>query len=123
MERDGGVVTADDLQGLGAYEVVCQLFAQGTTQAPATGRTRSADATALRRPFPSSLLPIHLWAAAGGGREGLSGTASSAQVPTTLGGAADRGGRHDDSTPVESSRTPRYHLIATGAAANLPTTL
>jgi hypothetical protein len=54
MEREmGGVVTADDLQGLGAYEVVCQLFAAGSTQAPATGRTRPlppplSDARSLR---------------------------------------------------------------------------
>jgi hypothetical protein len=54
MEREmGGVITADDLQGLGAYEVVCQLFAAGTTQAPATGRTRPlppqlSDANSLR---------------------------------------------------------------------------
>jgi hypothetical protein len=34
------VLTADDLSGLGPYEVVCQLFAGGMTQAPATGRTR-----------------------------------------------------------------------------------
>jgi hypothetical protein len=40
----GTLITPDDLQGLGAYEVVAQLFAQGTTQAPATGRTRSLDA-------------------------------------------------------------------------------
>jgi hypothetical protein len=40
----GTLLTADDLQGLGAYEVVAQLFAQGTTQAPATGRTRALDA-------------------------------------------------------------------------------
>lgn len=47
------ILTADDLQGLGAFEVVCQLFAAGTTQAPATGRTRPlspviADATEIR---------------------------------------------------------------------------
>ncbi|MDE3094059.1 MAG: type IV secretory system conjugative DNA transfer family protein, partial [Acidobacteriota bacterium] len=41
MARElGGLLTADDLQGLGAYEVVTQLYAQGATQAPATGRTR-----------------------------------------------------------------------------------
>jgi hypothetical protein len=41
MARElGGLLTADDLQGLGAYEVVAQLFAAGMTQAPATGRTR-----------------------------------------------------------------------------------
>lgn len=49
----GTILTADDLQGLGAFEVVCQLFAAGTTQAPATGKTRplppiSADATEIR---------------------------------------------------------------------------
>lgn len=38
----GGVLTADDLQGLGAYEVALQLFASGNTQAVATGRTRPA---------------------------------------------------------------------------------
>ncbi|MGD0082037.1 MAG: type IV secretory system conjugative DNA transfer family protein [Acidimicrobiales bacterium] len=36
----GGVLTADDLQGLGAYEVAAQLFAAGTTQPVATARTR-----------------------------------------------------------------------------------
>lgn len=40
----GTLLTADDLQGLGAYEVVAQLFAQGTVQAPATGRTRALGA-------------------------------------------------------------------------------
>jgi hypothetical protein len=35
-----GLLTADDLQGLGAYEVVTQLFAAGSTQPAATGRTR-----------------------------------------------------------------------------------
>jgi hypothetical protein len=41
MARElGTVLTVDDLQGLGAYEVACQLFAAGTTQAPATGQTR-----------------------------------------------------------------------------------
>jgi Type IV secretory system Conjugative DNA transfer len=49
----GGVLTADDLQGLGAFEVVCQLFAAGTTQSPATGRTRplgpaTADPESIR---------------------------------------------------------------------------
>lgn len=38
----GGVLTTDDLQGLGAYEVALQLFAGGNTQAVATGRTRPA---------------------------------------------------------------------------------
>jgi hypothetical protein len=36
----GGVLTADDLQGLGAYEVAAQLFAAGTTQPVATATTR-----------------------------------------------------------------------------------
>jgi energy-coupling factor transporter ATP-binding protein EcfA2 len=41
IERElGTILTAEDLQGLGSFEVVCQLFAAGTTQAPATGRTR-----------------------------------------------------------------------------------
>lgn len=49
----GSILTADDLQGLGAFEVVCQLFAAGTTQPPATGKTRplppvSANAEAIR---------------------------------------------------------------------------
>ncbi len=49
----GTILSADDLQGLGAFEVVCQLFAAGTTQAPATGRTRalgpiSSDADDIR---------------------------------------------------------------------------
>ncbi len=38
----GGVLTADDLQGLGAYEVAAQLFAAGSTQTVATARTRPA---------------------------------------------------------------------------------
>ena len=37
----GGVLTADDLQGLGAYEVAAQLFAAGSTQTVATASTRS----------------------------------------------------------------------------------
>jgi hypothetical protein len=46
-------LTADDLQGLGAYQVVAHLFAAGSTQPPVTGRTRplppvSADQSALR---------------------------------------------------------------------------
>jgi hypothetical protein len=55
IERElGGVLTAEDLQGLGAYEVVCQLFAAGMTLPPATGKTRplppvSSDASAIRR--------------------------------------------------------------------------
>jgi len=49
----GTLLSPDDLQGLGAYEVVAQLFAEGTTQAPATGRTRALepptnDARAIR---------------------------------------------------------------------------
>lgn len=36
----GGVLTADDLQGLGGYEVALQLFAGGNTQPVATGKTR-----------------------------------------------------------------------------------
>jgi hypothetical protein len=36
----GGVLTDDDLQGLGAYEVAAQLFAAGTTQPVATATTR-----------------------------------------------------------------------------------
>jgi len=49
----GTLLTADDLQGLGAYEVVAQLFAQGTLQAPSTGRTRplgppTSDPAAIR---------------------------------------------------------------------------
>jgi hypothetical protein len=50
----GGPLTADDLQGLGAYEVAAQLFAGGSTQTAATGRTRplpppSADPEDIRR--------------------------------------------------------------------------
>ncbi len=54
MAREmGTILSADDLQGLGAFEVVCQLFAAGTTQAPATGKTRplgpvTADAHTIR---------------------------------------------------------------------------
>ncbi len=54
MARElGTILSADDLQGLGAFEVVCQLFAAGTTQAPATGQTRplgpiSTDPEAIR---------------------------------------------------------------------------
>jgi type IV secretory pathway TraG/TraD family ATPase VirD4 len=36
----GGVLTDDDLQGLGAYEVAAQLFAAGTAQTVATASTR-----------------------------------------------------------------------------------
>jgi hypothetical protein len=50
----GGPLTADDLQGLGAYEVAAQLFAGGSTQSGATGKTRplsppSADPEEIRR--------------------------------------------------------------------------
>jgi hypothetical protein len=50
----GGPLTADDLQGLGAYEVAAQLFAAGSTQTAATGLTRplgppSADPDEIRR--------------------------------------------------------------------------
>jgi hypothetical protein len=41
----GGLLTADDLQGLGAFEVVTQLFAAGSTQPAATGQTRPASST------------------------------------------------------------------------------
>jgi hypothetical protein len=49
----GTILSADDLQGLGAFEVACQLFAGGTTQAPATGKTRplmppTTDSAAIR---------------------------------------------------------------------------
>jgi hypothetical protein len=49
----GGLLDADDLQGLGAYEVAAQLFAAGATQPVATGLTRpapapTADSAALR---------------------------------------------------------------------------
>lgn len=40
----GGLLGANDLQGLGAYEVVTQVFAAGATQPPATGRTRPMPA-------------------------------------------------------------------------------
>lgn len=55
MERQlGGLLSSDDLQGLGAWEVACQLYAGGSTQAPATGRARplpppSADPDEIRR--------------------------------------------------------------------------
>lgn len=40
VARDlGGLLTPEELQGLGAFEVVCQLYAAGATQPPATGRT------------------------------------------------------------------------------------
>jgi hypothetical protein len=46
IERElGGVFTADDLQGLGSFEAVVQLFAAGTTQPPATGRSRPLPPT------------------------------------------------------------------------------
>jgi hypothetical protein len=54
MARElGGIFTADDLQGLGAFEVAVQLFAAGTTQPPATGMTLplgepTSDAAAIR---------------------------------------------------------------------------
>jgi hypothetical protein len=38
----GSILTADDLQGLGPFEVVIQAFAGGYTQPPATGVTRPA---------------------------------------------------------------------------------
>jgi hypothetical protein len=49
----GGVLTADDLQGLGAYELAAQLFAAGATQPAVTAKSRplpttSSDAEALR---------------------------------------------------------------------------
>jgi hypothetical protein len=49
----GGLLTADDLQGLGAFEVVTQLYAAGSTQAAATARTRPlppvcSDSDAIR---------------------------------------------------------------------------
>jgi hypothetical protein len=40
----GGVLSADDLSGLGAYEVAAQLFANGSTQTVATGKTRPMSA-------------------------------------------------------------------------------
>lgn len=39
--ESGGLLSPNDLQGLGAYEVVAQVFAAGATQPPATGRTRA----------------------------------------------------------------------------------
>lgn len=54
VARDlGGLLTADDLQGLGAWEVVVQAYASGSTQPPATGATRpmppvTVDAVAIR---------------------------------------------------------------------------
>ena len=36
----GGVLTTDDLQGLGGFEVALQLFAGGNTQPAATGKSR-----------------------------------------------------------------------------------
>lgn len=49
----GGLLSVDDLQGLGAFEVACQLFAAGNTQPVATARTRPAvqvvsDGAAIR---------------------------------------------------------------------------
>jgi len=48
-----GLVTADDLTGLPAFEIVAQLFSSGSTQPPATARTRqlpiaSADTDQVR---------------------------------------------------------------------------
>lgn len=41
MEKEmAGMLTADDLSGLGAFDVVVQPFAAGSTQPPATGRSR-----------------------------------------------------------------------------------
>lgn len=54
IARDlGGVLTPEDLQGLGAYEVVAQLFAAGSSQPPLTARTlpmaeRTSDGAELR---------------------------------------------------------------------------
>ena len=50
----GGIFTADDLTGLGPYEVVTQIYAGGATQTPATARTRplpkaTSDPEAIRR--------------------------------------------------------------------------
>ena len=50
----GGPLTANDLQGMGAWEVAAQLFAGGSTQTAATGRTRPllppcADPDEIRR--------------------------------------------------------------------------
>jgi hypothetical protein len=45
MSREmGGLLSPDDLQGLGQYEVACQLFASGFTHAPTTGKTRPLPA-------------------------------------------------------------------------------
>jgi hypothetical protein len=51
--ESGDIFTADDFQGLGAFEIEAQLFAAGNTQPAATGTTRplpprTADAQALR---------------------------------------------------------------------------
>lgn len=50
----GGGLTPEDLQGLGAYEIVVQLFAAGRTQPPVTARSLPpapaySDADAIRR--------------------------------------------------------------------------
>jgi hypothetical protein len=50
----GGPLTADDIQGLGPWEVAAQLFAAGSTQTAATGLTRplgppSADPEEIRQ--------------------------------------------------------------------------
>lgn len=45
MAREmGKVLTADDLMGLGQYEMAAQLFAAGTTHIPATATARPAPA-------------------------------------------------------------------------------
>jgi hypothetical protein len=55
IARDlGGILTADDLQGLGPYEVMAQVFADGATQVPATARTlpmgpATSGSAAIRR--------------------------------------------------------------------------
>jgi hypothetical protein len=54
MAREmGGVLTPEDLMGLGQYEVAAQLFAGGSTQIPVTATTRpmgpeTSDAAAVR---------------------------------------------------------------------------
>lgn len=45
MAREmGGVLTPEDLMGLGQYEVAAQLFAGGSTQIPVTATTRPMGA-------------------------------------------------------------------------------
>ena len=56
----GGVLTDDDLQGLGAYEVAAELFAAGTTQPVATAKTRpmgkpTSSADDVRAAVPRAL--------------------------------------------------------------------